>query len=522
MTGKTTRTDFLVIGGGSAGLSAALHASRYGRVLLLTKSDLNVSSSYRAQGGIAAVLQDYDSFQSHKNDTLEAGRQFCNEEAVDLLVKEGACEVKRYIDLGMNFDRTNGQFDLGLEGGHSNRRVLHANGAATGRALIEFLSQLVKSEPNIDIVEHTFVYKLLANDEICSGVAAYKYTEDKNLLVECPVTILATGGYAGLFERSTNPHTSTGDGAWLAYNAGAKLRDMEFVQFHPTAFYNGDGTTFLISEAVRGEGARLYNQKGERFMADTEQQELAPRDVVAGEILNQIQQQELDYVCLDVRHTDTEKIRLHFEKLFDRIEATGIDIEEEGIPVAPAAHYCIGGIATGLEGQTSIEGLYACGEAAATGVHGANRLASNSLLECLVFSKRAINHAVNIDFSSIHFGQFESQTCNNFSIKEEYADQFTHLQQKIANILTTYAGIYRNREGLEFALAKLNEFDTQLSATGGEYYSMRSEGLMKLSRLIIEAALQRKGSRGVHNRTDFPKSISNPQYISFQKRLAVS
>jgi L-aspartate oxidase len=515
LTNKTIRTDFLIIGSGAAGLSAALHASQYGGVLLLTKSDCNMSSSYRAQGGIAAVLQDTDSFLSHKRDTMEAGREFCDTKAVDLLVKEGACEIQRYIDLGMNFDRTNGGFDLGLEGGHSNRRVLHANGAATGRALIEFLSRLVKAEPDIKIREHAFVYKLISNGKRCLGAASYQYETNEILQIQSPVTVLATGGYAGLFGRSTNPHTSTGDGAWLARKAGAELKDLEFVQFHPTAFYDEDGDSFLVSEAVRGEGARLYNQNGDRFMAEYEQQELAPRDMVAGEIFHQIQQQQNDYVYLDVRHLDTVKVRTRFPEIFARIKKHRININEEGIPVAPAAHYCIGGISTDLNGKTSVEGLYACGEAAATGVHGANRLASNSLLECLVFSKRAINHALGEGCSSYYFepGRFNFQ--NDFSYREEYANDFNLLQQKIASLLMQHAGIYRDRQGLQNALIKLYEFFDQFSGVKDEYFSIRAEGLLQLTEMIIKAALQREESRGVHIRSDFPGTEVTPEHILF-------
>jgi L-aspartate oxidase len=513
LTSKRYSADFLIIGSGAAGLSAALHASRYGRVILLTKSDWNASSSYWAQGGIAAVLRDQDSFLSHKQDTLEAGRQFCDKDAVDLLVKEGAGEIKRYIDLGMNFDRTNGEFDLGLEGGHSNRRVLHANGAATGRALIEFLSRLVKAESNIDIIEQAFVYKLFSDGEICRGVAAYQYEKDRLLFVKSPVTILATGGYAGLFKRSTNPHTSIGDGAWLAHKAGAKLQDLEFVQFHPTAFYSSNGTSFLISEAVRGEGARLYNQEGERFMAGTDRQELAPRDVVSREIFHQIQHQDNDYVYLDVRHLDTEKLRLRFPDLFAKIESYGIDIDREGIPIAPAAHYCIGGIATDLDARTTVNGLYACGESAATGVHGANRLASNSLLECLVFSKRAVSRAAKNVPMDEDFSHFMIQS--NFSIDNNRSDHFLLLQQKIASLLTQYAGIYRDRKGLEFALDKIDEYSEQFPQISGEYYSIRLKGLLKLTQMIIKAALQREESRGVHIRSDFPDYLPASEHILF-------
>lgn len=515
MNSTTISTDFLVIGSGAAGLNAALHASRHGRVRLITKSGLEDSSSYWAQGGIAAVLKGDDTFESHKKDTLQAGRGLCHTEAVDLLVREGAREVKRYIDLGMTFDTTNGKLDLGLEGGHSNRRVLHANGAATGKALIEFLTELVKAEERITVTEQAFVYELFKNkkEDRCQGAAAYLYKTNEFLKIESPVTILATGGYSGLFQRSTNPHTSTGDGLWLAYNIGATLQDLEFVQFHPTAFYADDGSTFLISEAVRGEGARLYNEQGERFMGAYEQKELAPRDVVSQEIFHQIQKQNKDYVFLDVRHLDTEKLYAHFPNLLGKVKEQGIDIKNEGIPVAPAAHYCIGGVATDLDARTNIKGLYACGEVAATGVHGANRLASNSLLECLVFSKRAVRHASAIDHKPK--GTFLS----NFMIRDEAGEEFTALQQKVSELLSRHAGIQRNREGLEQAESQFQELIERLPEKRNEYYAMRSRGLVQLAKLIARSALEREESRGVHTRTDFPGSSSAYKHISFQKPI---
>ncbi|WP_138432175.1 L-aspartate oxidase [Fodinibius saliphilus] len=513
MNSYTSKTDFLIIGSGAAGLHAAWHASQYGNVTLITKSSLEASSSYWAQGGIAAVLNDEDSYQSHKEDTLEAGRGTCNPQAVDILVQEGAKRVQEIIDLGMPFDTENGNIELGLEGGHSNRRVLHANGAATGKALVEFFTELVKQQANIEIVEHAFAYELCTRNSQCLGAKAYLYKQDQLLTIESPVTILATGGYSGLYQRSTNPHTSTGDGLWLGYNAGTSLRDLEFVQFHPTAFYAGDGSTFLISEAVRGEGARLYNKSGERFMASYPQQELAPRDVVSQEILKQIQAQESDYVYLDVRHLDIGELGTHFPTLIQRIEEQGIDLCTEGIPVAPAAHYCIGGIATDLHARTSVGGLFACGEVAATGIHGANRLASNSLLECLVFSKRAVETSQDSDITIGDKGTLSSK----FEIEDKNKELFTALQQNVAGLLSNYVGIERSREGLKEALDQLKVFENQLLENDKEYYSLRSKGMIKLAQLISRSALEREESRGVHTRSDFPAMQSSSSPIRYQK-----
>lgn len=512
MNSNTSITDFLIIGSGAAGLHAAWRASQYGNVILITKSSLEASSSYWAQGGIAAVLNDQDSYESHKNDTLEAGRGICNQQAVDILVKEGAKRVQELIERGMPFDTENGDIELGLEGGHSNRRVLHADGAATGKALVEFFTELVQQQSNIEVIEHAFSYELCTDGDRCTGASAYLYEKEQVLTVQSPVTVLATGGYSGLYQRSTNPHTSTGDGLWLGYNAGATLRDLEFVQFHPTAFYAGDGSTFLISEAVRGEGARLYNEAGERFMAEHPQQELAPRDVVSQEIFRQIQSKETDYVYLDVSHLDIDELRNHFPTLVRRIEQQGIDLRDEGIPVAPAAHYCIGGIETDLHARTSIKGLYACGEVAATGIHGANRLASNSLLECLVFSKRAIDVAKENDIS------VDKQTVSTeFEIDDEQESSFTELQQQAAELLSNYVGIRRSKEGLEKALERLAILEGQLSPVNKEYYYLRSKGLIKVAKLISGSALVREESRGVHTRSDFPELQNSSAPIHYQK-----
>src|SRR5699024_5725286 len=452
--------------------------------------------------------------QSHKEDTLVAGRGLCNPEAVDLLIREGAEEMHRIIDAGMQFDQIDDRFNLGLEGGHSNRRVLHANGAATGKALIQFLTEKVRSEENITVTEQAFVFQLLRDDGYCRGAAAYLFEEQEVLEVQSPVTVLATGGYSGLYRRSTNPHTSTGDGLWLACDVGAKLRDLEFVQFHPTAFYTPDGTTFLISEAVRGEGARLFNEAGERFMADHERQELAPRDVVSQEIFRQIENQKTNCVYLDVGHLNAHQLRQHFPHLIAKVEEQGIDIRRQGIPVAPAAHYCIGGIVTDLHGQTTVNGLYACGETAVTGAHGANRLASNSLLECLVFSRRAITHAV----SAANRERGKEHLQIDFSIRVDNQPSFATLRREIAKLLSENAGIRRTEEGLQQAVDQCWQWAEKMDPQSTEYYGLRSRGLIRLARLIAQSALQRRESRGVHMRADFPSARLDPDYHSYPKQ----
>ncbi len=517
MISEVRKTDFLVIGGGLAGLNASIEASKYGKVMLVTKSTLDASSSYLAQGGVAAVMDKADSFENHIKDTLEAGRGYCNRDAVEILVKEGAERIKELISRGMPFDREGRQLNLGMEGGHSRRRVLHANGAATGKAMVEFLISRIRKNKNIKLVENVFVYNLISDNNQCFGAIGYLYRQKRSIQILSKATILATGGYSGLFTRTTNPHTSTGDGLWLAWNHGAVLKDLEFVQFHPTAFYSKKGEVFLLSEALRGEGARLYNAEGKRFMESYPAAELSPRDVVAKEILKQIAGQEEDFVYLNLTHLKSEKVKARFPGLMKRIESCGIDISKQGIPVAPAAHYCIGGIETDIDGQTGVQGLYACGEVAATGVHGANRLASNSLLECLVFSKRAVEHA------RLHCSKKSIVTIplKQFTLSPELEEPFLVQKKVVTSLLNKHAGIERSAAGLNSALAFLEkELKSPLHHLGNEYYLKKMREMVNITELILRAALNRQESRGVHFRTDFPEiNDSEKVPMSFRKNL---
>jgi L-aspartate oxidase len=502
------RSDFIIIGSGLAGLSSALYASKFGKVTLLTKSTLDVSNSFWAQGGIAAAIGSDDSPGYHFEDTIKAGAELCNKEAVHILVTEGVDRVKELIETGMSFDKENGVIALGLEGNHSRRRVLHASGDATGREVIRFLIEKMRDNENIEVYENSLVFELIVQDKICTGVQAYHWDRKISGTFTAPSIILATGGASGMYSRTTNPHSTTGDGISLAYNAGAEISNMEFVQFHPSSLLLDSGETFLISEAIRGEGAYLVNSSGERFMTGVhERAELAPRDIVAHEMFKQYLR-ENNKVFLKLDHLDKNKIRKRFANIYEEVIKHGIDITKDPIPVAPAAHYLIGGVRTGLWGETNIKNLYAVGEVACTGVHGANRLASNSLLECLVFGKRTIDYSKNSG----------TQPVNKEFIQPEYrvdkSKETIYLEYKnqIAEILTNNVGIVRDEQGLETAIKLYDEIDSLFNYSEFEYYSLRLKSLLSVVRLITYSALLRKESRGGHKRSDYP--MPNGKFLS--------
>jgi L-aspartate oxidase len=491
--------DTIIVGSGLAGLTAAYHASKNGNVAIITKSQLDISNSYYAQGGIAAVISAEDSFESHIKDTLDAGRGLCDFDAVTVLVSEGQQCVLELIKLGMNFDKENGEFVLGLEGGHSHRRILHAGGDATGKGLTCFMLQKVKEQPNIDAFEYTTVVDLLVDQEECNGVLAFDFVSGLNIVFRSKATIIATGGLSRIYDRSTNPHTATGDGIALAYHAGAKLSDIEFIQFHPSALYIPGEDAFLISEAVRGEGAWLLNQKGERFMQDIHPlAELAPRDVVAYAIYNQLQSSNSDFVYLSLKHLNPEVIRNRFLTIYKTLLKYGIDLTNDLLPISPAAHYMVGGIQTDLNGETNVKGLFACGEVASTGVMGANRLASNSLLECLVFGKRVAQQANrrtdrpgNLPF--IHPIHLDNQNENHF----------LKIKNQIAGLMSKKAGIVRNAKNLNEAIFELKQIKDQLPPKIDEYNLLKIKHIADICTLICDSALIRTESRGGHIREDF-------------------
>lgn len=492
--------DTIVVGSGLAGLTAAYHASKKGSVAIITKSQLDTSNSYYAQGGIAAVTAPEDSFESHIQDTLTAGRELCDLDAVQILVTEGQKCVQELIHLGMQFDKENDEFVLGLEGGHSYRRILHAGGDATGKGLTLFMLNRVQEQKNIIAFEYTTVVELLVENQECLGVQAFDFTTGNNLIFKSKATIIATGGLSRIYDRSTNPHTATGDGIALAYHAGAKLSDIEFIQFHPSALYIPGEDAFLISEAVRGEGAWLFTPKGERFMPPIHPMaELAPRDVVAHAIYHQMQIHHSDFVYLSLKHLNPETIKKRFSTIYHTLLKYNIDLTTDLLPVSPAAHYMVGGIQTDLDGETNINGLFACGEVASTGVMGANRLASNSLLECLVFGKRAAEKASQREISQTTLPEI-----NPIHVDQSNEQFFLDTKNHIATLMSKKAGIVRSAEKLAHAIDELQEVKQRLPEVISEYNILKIKHITDICTLICESALIRKESRGGHIREDFP------------------
>ena len=511
--------DTLIIGSGLAGLSAAYHSSKHGKVAIVTKSELDISNSYYAQGGIAAAIAEDDHPSIHQHDTLVAGRGMCDKDAVEVLVNEGKDRVLELLEMGMPFDKIGGKLTLGLEGGHSKRRILHAGGDATGKELTTFLLGKIKKEKNIQAFENIAVVKLLKKDNCITGVQAIDFVSQKNILFKAKAVILSTGGLSRVYSRSTNPHTATGDGIALAYEAGAGIADLEFIQFHPSALYVPGKEAFLISEAVRGEGAWLLNEKGERFMKDIHPlAELAPRDIVAFAIYNQITKSEADVVYLSLAHLNAGKIKARFKNIYIKLKEFGYDLTKDLLPISPAAHYMVGGIRTGLHGETNIKGLFVCGEAASTGVMGANRLASNSLLECLVFGKRSSDNASKIQATGCSLEDVVAP----MEIDPKNEGIYLETKNEVAKLMSINVGIVRTKEKLQLALERLTELDNGLSGFEHEYNKLKIKNLLTVSILITRSAIIREESRGVHIRGDFQKQNTDyKEHIIQQKNKEI-
>jgi L-aspartate oxidase len=499
--------DFVVVGSGLAGLLAAWHASAFGTVALVSKSELDISNSYHAQGGIAAAIGFDDSTLFHFNDTLTAGRGLCDHDSVYILVNDGLAQVKKLIRMGMEFDcDVEGELILGLEGGHSHRRILHADGDATGKVMTCFMLQKVLGNPKITTFEYTTAVKIYTRAGFCQGIQTMDYLTGENVLFNTKATILATGGLSRIYERSTNPYTATGDGFALAWQAGARMADMEFIQFHPTALALDGEDAYLISEAVRGEGAYLLDKDGIRFMpALHPMAELAPRDVVASAIFKRMQETNSP-VFLSLRHLDASFLKERFHSIDAKLQSFGIDLTSDLIPISPAAHYTVGGIRTDEWGQTNITGLFACGEVASTGVMGANRLASNSLLECLVYGARIVEKAKDLPESTdkiVPEGEFYSGLDGD--------EAFLAIKNELSQLMSNQVGIVRNREKLLSATLRIQQIICDYPANSLDYNQKKINELATVCSLICLSALEREESRGGHVREDFPNE--SPEFV---------
>lgn len=520
MSGQRHTFDFLVLGSGVAGLSYALRVAEHGTVAIVTKKESAESNTNYAQGGIAAVMSLEDSYEQHVEDTLVAGAGLCDREIVEIVVREGPQRIRELMALGAEFTRQNGQLHLGREGGHSSNRIVHA-ADATGREVERALLARVRAHPNISIFEYHYAVDLITEHHLgqhvsrlrpdihCFGayVLDERYDVVKTFLAR--VTLLATGGSGQVYLHTTNPAIATGDGVAMAYRAKARVANMEFVQFHPTALAVPAADSFLVSEAVRGEGARLYNLAGERFMpAYDPRAELAPRDIVARAIDDQLKQRGEPHVLLDISHRPAEFVREHFPTIYQTCLGFGIDITREPIPVVPAAHYQCGGVQTDAWGRTSIHGLFACGEVACTGLHGANRLASNSLLEALVFGHRAIEPSVSYAREHAIETAVPDWDDSGTQQPQEWV-LVSHNRDELRRIMWDYVGIVRSSLRLDRAFRRTHLLHEE---TEDFYRRARvSPGLCELRNmiavayLIIRSAQMRRESRGLHYMLDYPE-----------------
>lgn len=516
-------SDVLVIGSGAAGLSFALRAAEHGTVTVVTKKEQAESNTNYAQGGIAAVFDPNDTFESHIEDTLKGGVGLCYPKAVQAIVTEGPDRIRDLAHWGVAFtlDATGKNFDLGREGGHTRNRIVHAMDK-TGRAVEHGLLDQLRQHPNITILDNHSAVDLITEHHMRGGG---KYPEGT---IHCwgayvldgesgqvethlaRVTLLATGGAGQVYLHTSNPAIATGDGVAMAYRAGAAVGSLEFMQFHPTTLYHPQGDSFLISEAVRGEGGILRNRSGRAFMKDYhERAELAPRDIVARAIDSEIKKSGDECVYLDVTHLDGAMLKKRFPQINEKLLALKLDMTREFIPVVPAAHYMCGGVITDLNGRSRLEGLYATGEVAHTGVHGANRLASNSLLEALVFSERAFNDALAyLKSQSTAMPEIPEWNDEGTFSQEEWV-LISHDKREIQRLMWDYVGIVRSDERLERAGARINLIRDQIES----YYRkttvtapmLELRNMSLLASLIIRSALTRKESRGLHFTTDYPE-----------------
>jgi L-aspartate oxidase len=519
------KTDFLVIGSGIAGLSFALKAARHGRVTIVTKKKIQQSNTALAQGGVAAVFGENDSFTLHIADTLKAGDGLCNRDVVKMVVENGPERVRELVEMGARFNMAGrGKFDfaLGREGGHSAKRIVYAHDL-TGREIEDALVARAWEDDNITILEDHVAVNLITfsssvrsgilvtqHENICCGAYVLNNTTGEVETFHAAITLLATGGASKVYLYTSNPDIATGDGIAMAYRAGASVANLEFVQFHPTCLYHPQAKNFLISEAVRGEGAVLLDAGGRRFMADySPDRELACRDVVARAIDSELKKTGAESVFLDISHKDADFVRQRFPNIYARCLEFGIDITTDPIPVVPAAHYMCGGVATDLNGKTDVQRLYAVGETACTGLHGANRLASNSLLEALVYARNAYEDAIR-ELPAIKRNMAitlapwdETNTTDS-----DEAIVVSHNWDEIRRLMWNYVGIVRSDKRLQRAARRIKAIQDEIN----EYYwdfkvtsdLVELRNIATVAKLIIRSALMRKESRGLHCNIGYP------------------
>ena len=524
--------DYLVIGSGLAGLTYALHTAPHGRVALLTKKTRTDANSSWAQGGIAGVLADDDSFELHKRDTLVAGAGLCHEDAVDILVREGPERIRELIAMGAQFNMetdADGQevLSLGREGGHSRNRIVHT-ADYTGWECERTLLEAVKCRPEIQVHEHYFVTDLAIEDgmggRVCAGAHALHGETGEQITFHARATLLATGGCGHVYQHTTNPLVATGDGVAMAWRAGAEIGNMEFIQFHPTTLYHPDARAFLITEALRGEGGILQHENGEQFMERYHKlRELAPRDIVARAIVTEMKRRNVPCVYLNVTHINEAFLRSHFPTVYERCLSVGIDITKEPVPIVPAQHYQCGGVVTDLNGATNLPRLYAAGEVACTGVHGANRLASNSLLEAMVFGYRAAQHTLEEEGKrekgkGKREESREEKTIQTSDSAIQNADalsgaEIAHIRERVVRAMQMDVGIMRSTAELTLAQNTLRDCLQALGATPPHTVeAWETRNIAQVGTLIVESALRRHESRGLHYTLDYPETLESERH----------
>ncbi|TWT73257.1 L-aspartate oxidase [Allorhodopirellula solitaria] len=498
-------TDVLVIGGGLAGLRAAHAIEPNLSVLVVTKDVLRESNSNYAQGGIAGVLDPDDCFDDHVRDTLIAGKNLCERDVVERVIREAPLRIEELIRWGTQFDKHAGELALGREGGHSHERIVHALGDATGREIMRAMIEHTREAPNIDTWENTFTVDLLTLEGRCRGAVIVRDGEQPTM-VWAKETILCTGGVGQVFRESTNPAVATGDGTSLAYRAGVELRDMEFIQFHPTVLYIAGSSRSLITEAVRGEGAHLVNASGERFMPNYDDRaELAPRDIVSQSIVSEMNESSQPCVYLSLAHLNPEHVRSRFPGIAEACQQFGLDITTDRIPVRPGAHYMIGGVSVDSQGRTSLPGLWAAGEATSSGLHGANRLASNSLLEGLVYGAHAGESASRSAAEGPH--KMVAYRIQQTAREQTRAFDIADVRVSLKSLMGRLVGVQRDAAGLAQAHEQIRSLSTYVmphqfdSVEGWEL-----QNLLLTASAMTAAALARQESRGVHFRSDFPET----------------